>query len=158
LLTGASIAAQAMDAGSNIVLAAPGGGSGSIAVSDAAAGGDFTATGQSIAFTSVDAGAVSLSADGGAIIGGAITAGDEVQLSGASITVTSVESDASLNAQATAGAIAIAEANVAGFADGRATGAISGAYTAGGDIALSTPGAINASVNALGGYEDPSTD
>jgi len=157
-LTGASIAAQAIDAGGGILLTATGGGGGAIAVSDAAAGGYFGATGQSVSFTSIDAGAVSLTAVGGAITGGTITAGDEVQLTGASITVTSVEGDASLNAQATAGAIAIAEANVAGFVDVAATGAISGAYTAGGDIALTTPGAINASVNALGGYEDPGTD
>ena len=143
-----------LQAGSDIQLIA----AGAVNIADADAGNSLTIDAASIGFDDLSAGDSAGLFATGAVAGGTITTGADIQITGASIAVAGVQSDGSLNAQANGGGVAIAQADIAGFVDVTATGTIGGAYTAGGDIRLSTTGSIDASVNALGGYLDPSTD
>lgn len=143
-----------LEAGNDIQLTA----TGAANIADADAGNSLSIDAASIGFSDLSAGDSAGLFATGAIAGGTITAGADIQLSGASIVVDGIDGDGSLNAQAAAGGVAITQADVAGFVDVVATGTVGGSYTAGGDIRMSTTGSINASVNALGGYLDPSTD
>lgn len=143
-----------LQAGNDIQLIA----TGAANIADADAGNSLSIDAASIGFDDLSAGDGAGLFATGAIAGGTITAGADIQISGASIVVDGIAGDGSLNAQAAAGGVAITQADIAGFVDVIATGTVGGSYTAGGDIRMSTTGSINASVNALGGYLDPSTD
>lgn len=136
---------------------------GAVDMGNSTAGGFVSVTGQSVAFTMIDAGgSVSLSANDdvpGAvgISGGSINAGGDVDLNAARIAITgTVGGTGSLFANSYAGPIAI---NLADFDDSisiSSSGNITGTYNSGSDIRLNSGAGINATANAIGSQSSSS--
>ncbi len=143
--------------GGDISITSPG----AVDLGNSTAGGFVQVQGQSIAFNAITAGlSVGLSADGTAagaegISGGAIAAGDDINLFANSIALTgNVTGAASFFAFGTGGAVAVNEADVDGNISIFSAAELSGTYVSGGNIFLNSGANINASAQANGGYVD----
>ncbi|HEV2597072.1 hypothetical protein [Sphingopyxis sp.] len=136
---------------------------GAVDMGNSTAGGFVSVTGQSIAFTMIDAGgSVSLSANDdlpGAtgISGGSIDSGGDVDLNAPRIAITgTVSGTGTFSANSYAGPIAI---NLADFDDSifvSSAGNITGTYNSGSDIRLNSGAGINATANAIGSQSSSS--
>ncbi|UNU43436.1 hypothetical protein EAO27_12460 [Sphingopyxis sp. YF1] len=91
---------------------------------------------------------------GALTVTGDIFSADDVVFDATSIALRNVQAGGSLTATATGGPVSIASADTAGNIGVSAAGDITGSYAAGGDIALSAGGDIAASANAAGGFVD----
>ena len=143
--------------GGDISITSPG----AVDLGNSTAGGFVQVQGQSIAFNTITAGlSVGLSADGTAagaegIIGGSITAGEDINLFANSIALTgAVRGDASFFAFGTGGAVSVNDADVDGNISIFSAADLSGTYASGGNIFLNSNANINASAQANGGYID----
>ena len=143
--------------GGDISITSPG----AVDLGNSTAGGFVQVQGQSIAFNAITAGlSVGLSADGTAagaegIIGGSITAGEDINLFANSIALTgSVRGAASFFAFGTGGAVSVNDADIDGNISIFSAADLSGTYVSGGNIFLNSNANINASAQANGGYVD----
>ncbi|MBK6413316.1 hypothetical protein [Sphingopyxis sp.] len=139
--------------GGDILITSPG----AVDLGNSTAGGFVQVDGQSIVFNNIDAGfSVFLNATGNTlgaqgITGGSIAAGGNINLNASVIAIGgTLAAGGSLFASGSAGPVAIALANVVDDITIVATGDITGAYNAEGDIRLTSGANIGASANATG--------
>lgn len=147
--------------GGNINITAPG----SVDLGNSSAGGSVFVESQTIAFNNVDAGtnvtlrAIGFGATDGITGVGGITAGENISLSGRSISIGgTVDAGESLSVVANDGDLAIALATAGGnIGVITPNGNLTGIYRAGGNVNLSAGGNIVAEADAAGTYIDSSS-